>query len=398
MKKVLIIISVLVLVSSIVYAESSSTIITSDSSGTSSLASTFSNGLTMGYIKEGSSEVGVLAWKPDWKMGPWGVGLDINIPTGNQATNNIQNIVFRYAEYDDGAKGLRYGVLDNVTLGHGLIMNNYSTRNLNYAVLNNDQVGLKGYYDWDKYGVGGMSTYTHVYYVTLKEKLHPRLILTEYYVTDADGVNIIQTDGTTRNFAQQSGFGIDATVPIIPGWDLFAEAGQLSNYGNGYSAGSGWALDFIGLGSATFMASYRMLDKAFVPGYFNVDYESNPIDLTSSEAGSENKNGYLVQLSATVLDRGEVTISYEDYKNSNPALTGLASAVISKDVSATAYYQQPNFSSIRAITLEEGAIIGGSVTYKVNPFTSMTVHYKKAYNSDTGQVEETQYYEIGLSF
>ena len=93
MKKLLVIISVLVLIATLSYAETSSTVITTDSSGASSLASTFSNGLTMGYVREGTSEVGVLAWKPDWKMGPWGVGLDINIPTGNQATNNIQNFV-----------------------------------------------------------------------------------------------------------------------------------------------------------------------------------------------------------------------------------------------------------------------------------------------------------------
>jgi hypothetical protein len=62
------------------------------------------------------------------------------------------------------------------------------------------------------------------------------------------------------------------------------------------------------------------------------------------------------------------------------------------------YYKQPNFVDYRSITLEQGAIIGADVAYKVNPYTSLITHYKKAYNPVTGQVESSQYYEVGLSF
>ncbi|MBU0687224.1 MAG: hypothetical protein KKB81_05175 [Candidatus Margulisbacteria bacterium] len=398
-KTIIIILFALVLTASGAFAiTSGSTLITTDTSGTTSLASQFSNGLTLGYVKEGSSEVGVIAWSPDWRAGPWGLGLDFNIPLGGDRPNNIQNIVFRYAEYDDGAKGLRYGVLDNVTLGHGLIMSNYTTRNVNYTILNNEQMGLRGFYNWDIYGASAMGTYSHVYYVAAEERVFPRLTLTEYYVTDADGVNIMQTDGTTKLFPAQSGFGVDATVPIVPGWDLYAEAGQLVGHGNAYGAGTGWAFNLLGVASASFSFTYRMLDSGFVPEYFNIEYESNPVDLTSAEAGNTSKNGYLGTFAVNLANRVEGSITYEDYTDTNPALNGLASAILSDQISATGYYSQPNFASFRSVSLEEGAIIGGSVTYKLNPATNVTVHYKKAYNSDLGRVEETQYYEIGIAF
>jgi hypothetical protein len=381
-----------------VYATNTTSILTSSTGGSTSLLSSFTNGFNLGMVKTGSAEVGMISWNPDFKLGPWALGLDFNIPLGSQNTAGIQNIVFRYAEYNDGNKGLRYGVLDSVTLGHGLIMKDYTTRSNSNVVLTNDQMGLKGYYGFGPSEVDGMATWSHIYQVGAKQKVHPRLTLTEYYVADVDGVNVVQTDGSTRNFPAQSAFGVDATVPIMGNWDLFAEAGQMANHGNGYGVGTGWAFDLLKFISASFSFTYRMLDQGFVPGYFNIDYESNPIDLSSVEASGNNKNGYVGELALAMANRLEATLTYEDYNDSNPALTGQAAAIITDQISATAYYKQENFADFRSLSLEEGAILGGSLTYKINAFTSLTVNYKRAYNASTGQVEESQYYEMGFGF
>ena len=89
---------------------------------------------------------------------------------------------------------------------------------------------------------------------------------------------------------------------------------------------------------------------------------------------------------------------YESYNDSNASLTANLTAKVSDQVSVAGYYKQPNFKDYRSLTYEQGAILGADVAYKVNPYTSMIVHYKKAYNPATGVVESTQYYEMALSF
>lgn len=372
------------------------TSVTSSTGGPTQLRSNI-GGISLGWIKAGSREVATLAWRPDFKLGPWGAGFDVNLALGDNKPDYYENFVLRYVEYDDLRKGLRYGILDGVTLGHGLIMKNYSTRVGNAVLPLNEQMGLKGYVDLDKNIVRAMATRSNIYYLRLEQRVNPLLTLGEYYVADTTGRKIVQADGSTRLFPSVSAAGVDAVMPLPLNLEGYAEAGQLMNHGNGYAAGFSWAYDLL-VANASFLAEYRMLDKGFVPGYFGVDYENNPVDLASAEASGKPKNGYLAQLGVNALGLASLSFIYEAYQDSNATLTGDLTAKFTDQLTVRGYYQQPNFVDYRSITLEQGAIIGADVAYKINPYTSLITHYKKAYNPTTGQVEATQYYEIGLSF
>ena len=89
---------------------------------------------------------------------------------------------------------------------------------------------------------------------------------------------------------------------------------------------------------------------------------------------------------------------YESYVDSNSTMTADLSAKLGDQVTVRGYYKQPNFSDFRSLSLEQGAILGADVAYKVNPYTSLITHYKKAFNPSTGLVESAQYYEVALSF
>jgi hypothetical protein len=372
------------------------TTVTSSTGGPTQLQSNI-GGISIGWIKVGTREVGTLAWRPDFKFGPWGLGADVNLALGDNKPANYENFVLRYVEYDDMKRGLRYGMLDGVTVGHGLIMKNYTTRVSSQVLLANEQMGLKGYLDMDKYIVRGMGTRSNIYYARVEERINPMLTLGQYYVTDTTGRKIVQADGTTRAFPSISAIGIDATAPLPANFEAYAEAGQLMNHGNGITAGLSWAYNLM-VADASFLAEYRMLDKGFVPGYFGVDYETNPVDLTSAEASGNPKNGYLAQLGVNALGLASLTAVYEAYQDSNASLMADLTAKLGEQVSVRGYYKQPNFVDYRSVTLEQGAILGADVAYKVNPYTSLITHYKKAYNPTTGQVESTQYYEVALSF
>lgn len=359
-------------------------------------AQTNIGGIAIGYNKVGTQDVTTLIWRPDFKFGAWGLGADINLPLGSNRTPNYENLVLRYVEYDDSKKGLRYGVLDGVTIGHGLIMKNYTTRVGSQTMLTNEMLGLKGYYDFEKYILKGMTTKSGIYYVRVEERLNSNLKLGQYYVVDQVGRKITQSDGTVRSFPAVSAIGVDASLPLWANIEGYAEAGQLMNHGNGLSAGLSWAYDIF-VASTSFSAEYRVLDKGFVPGYFGVDYENNPVDLASVEASSEAKNGVLVQMGVNAFGLASLSAAYETYQNNNSTLTADLSAKLSDQINVRGYYKQPNFVDYRSITFEQGAILGGDLAYKINPFTSIITHYKKAYNSATGQVESTQYAELAFN-
>lgn len=393
----LLVVSCLVLVFGVcgVYAESTTTVV-SQPSGATKVQSNI-GGVSVGFIKVGTTEVATIAWRPDFKFGAWGLGADVNLALGEKKPSNYESVVLRYVEYDDSKKGLRYGILDNLTIGHGLIMKNYTTRVGSQILQNNQQMAFKGYYDMEKYVVRGLYTRSNIYSLRLEQRINPTLTLGEYFVNDPVGRSVTQSTGTAKAFSPVSAFGVDATIPLPANFDAYAEAGQLVNHGNGLNAGVSWAYDAL-VANASFNAEYRMLEKGFVPGYFNADYENNPIDLTSAEASGKAKSGYLAELKVNALNLASLNAIYESYNDSNTTLSADFTAKINEQADVKGYYKQPNFSSYRSLSFEEGAILGADITYKVNPYTSVITHYRKAYNPASGKVEETQYYEMGITF
>jgi len=396
MKKIYIIVGMLMVATAVFADIPVSTTVTSSSSGPTQLQSNI-GGVSIGYIKVGTAEVTTLAWHPDLKFGPWALGGDVNMALGSNAPANYENVVLRYVEYDDSKKGLRYGVLDGVTIGHGLLMKNYSTRVGNQVLLSNEQMGYKAYLDMDKYIVRAVATRSNIYVARVEERINPMLTLGQYYITDTTGRTVTLSGGGTQAYPSVSAVGVDATMPLPANFEGYAEVGQIMNHGKGITAGLSWAYDLM-VANASFLAEYRMLDSNFVPGYFGVDYETNPINLASAEALTKPKNGYLAQLGVNAMGLATFNAIYESYVDSNSTVTADLSAKLGEQVTVRGYYKQPNFVDFRSLTLEQGAILGADVAYKVNPYTSLITHYKKAFNPSTGLVESTQYYEVALSF
>jgi hypothetical protein len=383
----------LLFVASVVLAQMP--VVTTVSGGTNAPTQFSSNvgGLTIGYIKVGSSEVGTLSWHPDIKIGPWGFGADFNFPLGQNPPAGYENGVLRYVEYDDSKKGLRYGIIDNLTWGHGLLMKNYSSRQYGPVIANNEQMALKAYVDQDKYVGRVLGTKSNVYAFRVEERINSMLTLGQSIITDSDGV---RPAGTTE-VQKVSGYGLDATVPLPLNFEGYAELAGLTEHGNGLSAGVSWAYDLF-VANASFLAEYRLIDKKFVPGYFNADYETNPINLASVEAAGTAKNGYLAQFGLNALGLASLNVAYENYNDSSSAALNADLFAKLMQIEATGYYRQPSFSNFRSLTVQEGAVIGGSVAYPVNPFTKLVWNYKQAYNTSTQKIEESQYYELRLSF
>jgi len=373
-------------------------IITTVSGGDAGLSRVLSNigGLNLGYVKEGSREVYNLQWQPDFKLGPFGLGLNVNYGLGDFKPVGYETVVVRYLKYDDGRQGLQYGVISNLTWGHGLLLKNYTNLIAGPIMLNNSQLAFLGYFDNkdEGYVVRGLWSKTGVAAARLEERINDRLTFGQTYIADNDGIVI----GTTGINQKISAIGVDATYALPLGFEGYAEWARLNNYGSGMGVGVGWDHSNP-LADASFSAGYRLLDKGFVPGYFGQDYETNPIDMTTAEATGNNKNGYLVEMNAQIMKMATLRAAYEKYNDSTLAsLNADATARLPQNVDVTGYYHQPNFNSFRSISLEDGAIIGGSIAYPMNQFTKVVVHYKKAYDPVAAQVVSSQYYEVRFSF
>lgn len=352
--------------------------------------------LSIGFIKSGTNEVGALSWNPDFKLGPWKIGLALNIPMSPKKTIALDQIVFRYAEYNDGQKGLRYGGITGLTWGRGLLMKNYSSYALGSIIPSNQQMTLMGYYSYDMYKAQALGTWSHIYGLRLTEQINPWLVLGQSYITDSDGVLVKQTSGTDKQFPSVTGVGVDATCPLPFNFDAYAEAASLLNHGNGLTFGLGWDYDILAM-ALSFDAGYRAIDKGFAPGYFNAEYESNPIDLTSFEASGKSKNGYTAELNALYGKIFKFRAFFEKY-NENPTGSLNGNATLYMDEAyADFYYSQPNFVDFRSLDLQQGAVLNGEVGYKVNQFTTLVLHYKKYYDGGLAQVVESTYYEMKFS-
>lgn len=365
----------------------------------SQMASRFSNGIGIGIGTANGQTSSVGRWNPDFSFGNLSVGLDINFAVGEKKDPNIETIVIRNIGYNTSSWGIKYGLLSGVTFGQGLLISNYSTITKGGIIQSNKQTGLRGYYKFGIYGVDALYTWSNLYVLRVTEDLYYQLPITlgQYYITDSDGVNFKKTDGTSQNYSSPSGIGVDAQVPLIWGTYAFAEYAKLLNHGGGFTAGLSAGYDF-GVAKTNFRAERRFIEYNFIPGYFNENYETNPINITSYEANSSSKDGYKVALNTEVLSKGYATAVLEGYNGSNSALKADAYADITQDYFASASFYQPNFKDARSLDLQQGAIITGKMGYKLNQFTNVIANYKKAYDPDLGKIVETQWYEMKFVF
>jgi len=355
----------------------------------------FSNGVSLGFLNTGTASTGLASWNPDLGLGAFKLGLGVNIPFDDPSGRIVDNVVVRYAQYDSQQWGFRYGVIDNYTLGYGLLVNNYTSAQTG-LFNSNHQSALRMYYNQGIYGLEAMGTWSKFYAFRISEEVLPRLTLGQYFAGDSDGIDFLRPDGTRVTYPSQSGFGLDAGYSVWSGGVVFAEYAKLNNHGSGISAGFNQDMDIL-IGKANFRAERRFIDYNFVPGYFNENYETDPIDITSYEATSSGKNGYKIQAGASVFSRGNIWAVLEGYEGSNTVLKGYASAKLTDKYFVEAGYFQQNFIDARSLDLSQGAVITGRLGYQVNPFTTVIANYKQYYDPSAGRVVYSQWYEMSLS-
>lgn len=352
------------------------------------------NTFSAGFISSSTAQVTNITWRPDFQLAGFGFGLDVDIPLGDQRPLGYENIVARYISYQGQRYGARYGLLENVTVGQGLLMKNYSTRISGPLLQSNRQNGISGYWDSGTWRAEALSTGTGIYSLRGEQSFN-FFRGGVYYITDTDGVSI--TSGVvTTTLPPISGYGVDVVVPTtIPALDVYAEYAQLVNFGAGLTTGARWGYDFI-IAKLIGRVEYQQLAADFAPGIFNSEYEVNPLNFAAYRAAGQARKGTIGELDLMFLNYATLHGVYEGYDGQRPSARAdlKVADVFFPGYEISGYFIAPNMRDFRGLSLEQGAVLGGRVGYKVNPFVKVYVNYKRAFNGTLGRPEDTTYYEF----
>ena len=330
-------------------------------------------GGTISLISSGGANVLNLNIAKNFRFGEINVEIGLNLVTPEDKRPPGLNLIeFRHAEYDNKTIGLRYGLLNNVTLGYGILMDTY------------DSAPGITYFDGSKAGV---KAYTKlykpvcVYAVATNKKLFG--LRFSYDVANMPGINKPLVVGTTFVNDQGgvrsgnliinqnvSGYSFDSGVNLIRDLiDLYLEYGALSNNSSGFTAG----LKYFLTENFAVKTEFRSYGNNFVPGLFSSTYEKAPINLSTYNAAA--LTGFFAGFEARLLPLGIISAGYSIYQDKAPALKAAVAFKEFMGYTGVINYEKLVFSGVPYI-------LNGAIVYKINPLTSAIVNIEKIGDND----------------
>ncbi len=280
-----------------------------------------STGMDVGYTLIDSKSFFKAGFTPNVPIGPLEVGLNVNLyfPLGDYDTpDSVSWLAFRHVAYDYEKKhGFKWGRLQRVTLGNGLLVDNFDSGSGGTSEFTNDKAGLLAYATIYDAKITAMQTAQNVQALRVQRPIYELgsapIILGGTYITDTDGVDD-DSSGEQVTRPEQSGYEVDISYPIGgPVLTTYIEYAELTDQGKGASTGlRGSIIEVI-----DYRAEYRVLGKGFVPGYFNSAYQSTGFDFTSGGLAEETA-GFLVNASSSFMNGyAKAGLQYEKYDDIN---------------------------------------------------------------------------------
>jgi len=205
---------------------------------------------------------------------------------------------------------------------------------------------------------------------------------------------------------EQLGFGVDLGLPVFT-----ADYLQLTVYGQAakFAYGNGWGIGAPGvlakLGFINVFAEYRLLNKNFIPEYFNSTYEiervafaqgdsaGNLVPVTKRQlldyvtdrmqgyvAGADFFIGNLITFSAMYQNMTSASNNLE--LNTFAANLDLNTKMIPKIQRAGAYYYQQNVDKL--FRKQEGTMLGYQLQYEIAGGAALLLDFRTMYRDLNG--------------
>jgi len=313
----------------------------------------------VGAVSVGGKTYFMVAFRPDIAMDPWGIGLDLRILWNDDGVrredyDELRDIAnfFRYIRY--GKKGdafyARLGVLDDTTLGYGLTVRRYS----NVVPTAFDKTfGAETKMDEGMFGVEGFTND-----MALFRLFGGRAFIRPLHGSGAPlngleiGVIGVHDRDPGAGQAALTVVGADIGIPVVQSdafsMTVFAEAAQIQNRGNGFTAPGlmGKAAMFH------YKLEFRNYAADFVPNLFDWNYEEHrPIDWTLPQYASTNPrlSGWLGEIAWTWEGVLKIGGYFEQPTGQNATVHGeavLLADFVPRVKSASLTYDQKNIKTL----------------------------------------------------
>ena len=341
--------------------------------------------MQVGYVNIDSNSYLKAAVNPDFPTGPFSVGLALNlyIPLGDYGQPESTDwIALRYLGYDYNNKyGFTYGQLSRVTLGQGLLVDNFNSGSGGNIEYTTKKAGILGYITVLDTKITAMRTAEEVQAFRVERPITTisgiPLTMGVTYAEDVDGIND-SSIGSQVTRPSQVGYAADLSYPIGgPFFTLYAEGASLEDHGQGYGLGArGEFIDMI-----DYKAELRHLEKDFVPGYFNAAYQATSFTF-STDALQDDLTGFLINVSSGFMTNiVKAGLQYELYDDVNVLSAGVGWKRLRKVAGVINFSKPFNTADNRGVAIAD-------LHYETGKFYDLLITIKRVYE-DTNTFQES---------
>lgn len=332
---------------------------------------------------------------PTLHFEPVTVGLEVHALLASAEKKRKLNltgknpVILNFVEVKKDPFLVRWGALSGVTLGYGLIMNNYSTTatNVSSVFTNKDKATLLQY-TGQMWGGTFLGTQTHVYagrvYYHVPSLLKRGVTFGLTYAQDGDEVDDVKS------------WGLDAAMPLVPKMTLYGQYAQMSDSFDENPKAISLGADWIA-GKFSWRNEYRRFGDNFKPGLFDSHYEINSLQnrITATKyrlaTGKATGNGFYSRFLADISKQFKASAAYEKYAGMEPRFIAEAVADLRDETKGMgsiylkASYEQKNF---RFTNIDPAlGVIRALGSSMLNENIEFRVYYTKLYEYNNAAKE-----------
>lgn len=265
-----------------------------------------------------------IALKPEISIQNFGIGLYLPFRISNEGEFRNEDwdspsdfaSIIRYIRY--GKRGtpmwVKAGVLEGVSMGYGLIMDDYR----NTIDENTRKTGFQIASDLEK---GGgeilVSNLGNAEIMGLRGFVRPVKFLTSFpVVSNLELGSTIMKDFEVPDSVSISMMGLEAGLPIlntfILDWQIYTHYANILDYGNGFGYGTRVDFDFfMKILTLSFKLEKREIGDEFIPSYFGPFYEVHRNTLPAALETVEKTDGYYGGVYVSILDKLDLIGKYQ---------------------------------------------------------------------------------------
>ena len=338
------------------------------------------NNLDYGLYKKNDLMLAKFSFSPELSFGVLKLGLDLSLYTDGESISYIQGKV-RYGELNLPWFGIKYGTIDNFTLGYGLIANRYSTYDMDGIVLRLEDPKRGGILSLFPSPFNKYENLTSTYALRAFYRPLNRLEI---------GINGMMDMDVEKN-KRQAIVGADLSYFLTKNTVIYSSYAQrIIHDGTTISdprvlSENGFALGIqsnFNLLNTVFSAQLINFSDNFYPGYFDAYYEKNKVigALPSLEEPVNRIFGLTIDLDTNILNVAFLNINYQSFNGMSPSLYGSFAISLNDRLKLNLLYEQKQIKTPFTL-FNENTIMTLNMTYPLAQNVDAILTIKRTFDS-----------------